>query len=279
MRCTILDGPIGTQLLARGVDLDGPGWSAVAVRDEPALISQIHAEYAEAGATVHTTATFRTTARALGEGWRELAQQAVQLTRAAIPSGQLVAGSVAPLEDCYRPDLSPGGGADVQREHAALAAVLADAGCDLLLCETFSNEEEASAAVRACAETGVETWVALTAGYRVDLMTPVKMAVAARRAVDAGAAAVLVSCTAVGASLGYVLALESARLGVPIGVYANCGMPGRGGPGRGTSAHSAVDPTRYAAVAQRWVDAGATLIGACCGGGPEHVRALADACD
>src|SRR5260221_10197622 len=102
----ILDGPIGTELAARGVAIPAPMWSARAIADAPAVLADIHRAYAAAGATVHTAATFRTTRRAAGEGWEALARRAVAITREAAPRHR-VAGSVAPLEDCYRPDLSP----------------------------------------------------------------------------------------------------------------------------------------------------------------------------
>ncbi len=269
---TILDGPLGTELARRGVSTTLPRWSAAALETAPDVVSAIHRDYAAAGATVHTANTFRTTARAMGDGWEDAARAAVQLAREAVPKTHRIAGSIAPLEDCYRPDRSPGGGPEVALEHGALAQVLADAGCDLLLCETFPREDEALAAIGAAVRTGVETWVSLTAGYRVNLMTPVLMAVIARRAVNAGASAVLVNCTPTGATLGYVQALESAHLGVPIGAYANGGSANH--VDGFTSRPDA--PAHYLRAALQWQDYGASLIGACCGAGPEHIAALSE---
>jgi len=269
---TLLDGPLGTELARRGVSTALPLWSASALSEAPEVISAIHRDYAAAGASVHTANTFRTTQRAMGDGWQKAAELAVRLAREAVPTGHRVAGSIAPLEDCYRPDLSPGGGGEVVVEHAALAQVLADAGCDLLLCETFPREDEAIAAVRAAVRTGVPTWASLTAGYRVNLMTPVQMAVVARRVVDAGASAVLVNCTPTGATLGYVQALESAHLGVPIGAYAN------GGSANHTDGFTPRPgaPQAYLQAARQWLEYGASVLGSCCGTGPEHIRALSE---
>ncbi|MCB9593285.1 MAG: homocysteine S-methyltransferase family protein [Sandaracinaceae bacterium] len=265
---TILDGPVGTELTRRGVSTRLPMWSAAANRDAPDVVAAIHADYAAAGATVHTANTFRTTARAMGPDWARWAREAVRIARGAVPPGHRIAGSVAPLEDCYRPDLSPGGGAAVEREHRALAEVLADAGVDVLLCETFPHVEEALAAARAARSTGIETWLALTAGYEADLLTPEALAEGARRAVDLGVDAVLVSCTPTEATLRYVEALASA--GVPFGAYANGGIAD---DVDGFSSAPA-SPERYAAQARAWADAGATLLGGCCGTRPEHVEAL-----
>ena len=111
----------------------------------------------------------RTQRRHAGPRWRALAERAVALCRQAVGPDRRVAGSLAPLEDCYRPDRSaPNPGP----EHAELAQALAAAGVDLLLCETFPHRGEAVAAVRAAVATGLPTWVAFTAGPGADLASP-----------------------------------------------------------------------------------------------------------
>jgi S-methylmethionine-dependent homocysteine/selenocysteine methylase len=270
----ILDGPMGTELARRGTDMPPlalPAWSAAAVESAPQAIAAIHREYARAGATVHTANTFRCRRRAVGERWEELARQAVRIARASVPAGQRVAGSIAPLEDCYRPDLSPGVAS--RADHAAMARALVDSGVDLLLCETFPHPIEACVAVDAAVETGAETWVALTAGPDGSLMTPAAMRAAARSCVEAGARAVLVNCVAARRTLVYVRQL--AGLGVPFGAYANAGEEADGmGWGAADDPRAA---TAYASLARSWIDAGATLVGGCCGTGPAHIRAMVSA--
>jgi S-methylmethionine-dependent homocysteine/selenocysteine methylase len=256
MAFTILDGPMGTALAAAGVPTPAPRWSAAALVTHPHAVSAVHAAQAAAGVDVLTANTFRTTRRAWGPGWRAAAREAVGIARGAAPPGVRVAGSIAPLEDCYRPDLSP---EHPGREHALLAGVLAEAGCDLLLCETFPHAAEALAAVRAGVSTGVPTWLALTAGPDADLLSPEAMGRAARAAVDAGAEAVLVNCVPAARTRVYVEALSGC--GVPFGAYANAGAPAEGmGWGPAPSAGG-----RYLSHCRAWVDAGATLLGACCG--------------
>ena len=80
---------------------------AHALEGEPEVVAAIHRDYAAAGATVHTTNTFRTRPAVFPEAWEELARRAVRLAREAIPADHRVAGSIAPLEDCYSPELSP----------------------------------------------------------------------------------------------------------------------------------------------------------------------------
>jgi len=272
---TILDGPVGTELAARGVPTPLPGWSAHAIESAPEVLASIHRDYAEAGATAHTACTFRTTRRAMGERWEVLARRAVGIVRDAVPAGRLVLGSIAPLEDCYRPDLSPANEsvAAARDEHALLARVLADAGCDVLLCETFPHVGEALAAGEAALPTGLPVWISFTGGHRCDLLSPEEVAGGARRAVEMGVEAVLVNCVPVRRTLEFVRAIRATVEGsVRVGAYANAGESEEK---TGWRAHPEA-PRRYADAAVHWRDAGATIIGGCCGTGPAHVRALTE---
>jgi S-methylmethionine-dependent homocysteine/selenocysteine methylase len=264
----LLDGPMGTELVRRGVPAPAPAWSAHALDVAPDVVAAVHRDYAAAGAVVHTANTFRTTRRAVGPRWEELGRRAVRLARESVPARARVAGSIAPLEDCYCPDRSPG--AASRGEHRELARMLADAGVDLLLCETFPHGVEAAVAVEEAARTGLETWVALTAGPDASLMTPEAMREAARACVGAGARAVLVNCVPATRTLAYVEAL--AELGVPCGAYANAGDVREG---IGWSADAEQGALAYEALAHAWIEAGATIVGGCCGTGPAHVARLA----
>lgn len=265
---TLLDGPLGTELLRRGVPTPLPGWSAHALDTAPEVVQAIHRDYALAGATVHTANTFRTRRRTFPDTWEALTHRAVALARAAVPSAHRIAGSLAPLEDCYEPWRSP---PQPRAEHREQARALAAAGCDLLLCETFPHVGEALIAVEEAAATGLPTWASFTAGPQADLLSPQELGSAAREAVARGAAAVLVNCVPATRTLAYVEAL--AGLGVPFGAYANAGAPEEG---MGWRPHPQA-PARYTAFAQTWAQAGATLLGGCCGTGPEHIAALAEA--
>lgn len=269
MTVQILDGAIGTELIARGVPLDGPDWSARAITRAPQTLARVHADYARAGATLHTANTFRTQPHVLGRGWNEALTSAVRIARQAIPRGCKVLGSMAPLEDCYRPDLSPG--ASGLEEHRQMAKALAAAGCDIVLCETFANRDEARAAVRAAVETRLPVWLSLTAGPFAELMTPRQLGEIAREAATWGIERLLVNCIAATKTQAYVDAI--AAVGLPIGVYANAGSKDEGlGWGR-----TSMDTARaYADLAEGWVASGATVVGGCCGTGPAHVEALAE---
>jgi S-methylmethionine-dependent homocysteine/selenocysteine methylase len=270
MSAILLDGPMGSELFARGVPTPLPQWSAAALESAPEVVRTIHRDYAAAGATVHTANTFRTQRRQLGALWENLARRAVAIAREAVPSDHRVAASIAPLCDCYRPDLAPPP-ETARAEHRELARALADAGADLLLCETFPSPNEALVAVEEAVATGCETWLGLTAGPDGTLLAPGELASTARTAYARGAALVLVNCVGLRCIGPFVEAL--AGTGVPFGVYANAGAPDDRIGWRSFADGDGPEP--YAEAALRWITLGASVVGGCCGTGPAHVAAIA----
>jgi S-methylmethionine-dependent homocysteine/selenocysteine methylase len=268
----LLDGPLGTELAARGVPTPLPGWSAGALRSHPDVIRDIHRAYAEAGAMVHTANTFRTQPRYFADDWEELTNLAVRLAREGVDAaGGQVAGSISPLADCYRPDLSP---QDPRPEHRLMAGCLADAGVDLLLVETFPHAGEALSALQEALETGLPTWFSLTAGPDADLMTPSEMRPVFAEAARLGAQALLVNCIPARAVLDFLPALQGQ--GLPWGAYANAGHVDEGMGWKSDSlAEDPLAAERYTEFARSWIEQGASIVGGCCGTGPEHVRSLA----
>lgn len=273
----LLDGPMGTELAVRGVETPAPGWSAYAIDTSPETIAEIHRDYAAAGALVHRGNTFRTQPRIFPDRYEAMTQRAYTLARRGItlagawtrhPRPRFL-GCLAPVFDCYRPDLSPPDD-EARAAHRAMAGALADAGFDIIVCETFPHHGEAVVAVEEAVETGLEVWVSLTAGPDASLMSPEAMERAARDCVIAGATSVLVCCTAATKTIPYVERL--ARLGVTCGAYANAG-PESDGLGWNAPAEEAA--AKYAELAKTWISAGAEIVGGCCGTGVAHVAALA----
>ena len=157
----LLDGATGSELERAGVDISLPLWSARALIDAPELLQHVHQSYLQHGADAITTNTFRTHARSLAKAG--IAEQAGDLTRRAVDIAQqaraevnsdaMLFGSVAPLEDCYRPELAPDA-KSCFAEHRACIQCLVEAGVDMILIETMCSAHEALAAAesaRACA--------------------------------------------------------------------------------------------------------------------------------
>ncbi len=113
----ILDGAMGTELERRNVPVSLPLWSTNALISHPKTVKQIHKDYIQAGADIITANTFRTNSRSFKRAGikdmaKELTHRALILANEArqetVTSRKIwIAGSIAPLEDCYRPDLVP----------------------------------------------------------------------------------------------------------------------------------------------------------------------------
>jgi S-methylmethionine-dependent homocysteine/selenocysteine methylase len=274
----VLDGAMGTELHRRGVDTGLPLWSARALMTQPEIVLQIHRDYAAAGADILTANTFRTTPRTFRKAGvpdrsEALTALAVALARKAADEAGgrtvLVAGSLAPLEDCYRPDLVPPDGA-LQEEHELQALRLARAGVDFVLLETMGTIREAVIALAAARETGNEVVASFicTEGGRLFSGEPLGEAV---RAVARLQPAMLsLNCVPVHQIDAAVDALKASWPG-PWAVYANAGRPEDLASGVITTA---VSPGDYAAHAGRWIAAGARMVGGCCGTTPDHIRSI-----
>ncbi|MBT8484701.1 MAG: homocysteine S-methyltransferase family protein [Phycisphaerales bacterium] len=278
----ILDGATGTELARRGVDISLPLWSARALLDAPEVVEAIHRDYLEAGAGAIITNTFRTHRRSLakaglGDQARALTHRAVEIARATrdrVKPAAKVLGSVAPLEDCYRPDLAPSPQA-CMAEHAEIIQDLLDAGVDDIVIETMSARHEAAAAAAVadnlcpgrwmmsfCLKTDGPPGVLLQGATLVDMLPLLS-----------GAHAVGVNCIDASKLTPQV---ELLRKLLPhrirVAAYGNIG---HADPDGSWTSSDALDPERYAAYARDWVRAGATIIGGCCGTTPETIRAMA----
>jgi S-methylmethionine-dependent homocysteine/selenocysteine methylase len=290
-RVLLLDGATGTELQRRGVDTTLPLWSARALLQAPAVLHTIHENYVAAGADIITTNTFRThrrtlTRAGLGDRTRELTRLAVKIAREAAQRADhkvFVAGSIAPLEDCYAPQFVPPDG-ELWIEHAELARDLAQAGCDLLLVETMNTIREAVIAARCASATGLPVCVSFVAGPNgrppdqisatdngpLVLLSGESISEAVRALQRLRPAVILINC----APLAYIdrafAELRAAHRG-PIGLYANVG---HADDQVGWTLTDDVQPAAYAQHAQQWWQQGAAIIGGCCGTTPDHIAAL-----
>lgn len=273
----LLDGGLGSELGRRGVDVSLPLWSAGALLQDPAALLEVHREYAEAGADIVATNTFRTQQRtldkaAVAESGVELTAVAVHLARAAVTasgSRAFIAGSMGPLEDCYQPGLVPDAAA-LDREHAEMAQALATAGVDLLMVETINTGREAVAAARAALATELPVLVSLVCDAQGKMLSGEDPGTVATSLTDVGVDGVLINC-APAPDLLRALRRVIEATDLPTGGYGNVGHADEEGGWVNTDA---VDPKAYVLHAAAWLDAGARIIGSCCGTTPAHTKAL-----
>ena len=277
----LLSGGFGTELQRRGVDTRLPLWAAAALLDGPSAVRQLHVEYLQAGASVLTANTFRTDPHAVTASGREvdhvtLTGIAVRLARAAVEAAGpgrsvLVAGSVGPVRDCYRPRDVPSD-AVLHDEHGAHVEALAEAGVDLVLVETMNTVREAVTALE-LARDRLPAMVSFACAEGGRLLSGESIAEAVEAVVPFDPLAILVNCCPPAlATEGLEQLLRATDR--PTGVYAN----GAGCPEDrlGWRFQGGTTDAGYVAAAREWLRRGARLVGGCCGTSPETIRALRD---
>ncbi|SUZ87290.1 uncharacterized protein METZ01_LOCUS40144, partial [marine metagenome] len=164
----LLDGAMGSEFIRRGEILPPHTWSADVNLTNPDLLYGIHQEYVTAGVDYLTTNTFRTTPRAYqktGLSYKEAhstakisMHNAVQMARKASNDSIKILGSIAPLEDCYSPDLFPG--ADLAtKEFSVITEWLADERIDIFLLETMNNILETKTCLDVVEKYKLPIWV------------------------------------------------------------------------------------------------------------------------
>jgi S-methylmethionine-dependent homocysteine/selenocysteine methylase len=292
----IIDGGMGSQLQAEGVPMDDVAWSARANLDQPDAVQRVHEEYIRAGAEVIIANTFAASRAGLepaglgsrvAEANRSAMRAALQARDAAATRPVAVAGSMSSFcpiamdrsapgvphspaaEDPRFPDL-----ADFREQ----AALLAEAGADLIALEMIDGQGYGRAAVQAAAETGLPVWLGVsparlddgTLGTFPELGDDDSLEDLLTALVDPGLAAVTVMHADPEVTLDAIEIIRRHYAG-PIGVYAETGswQPPNW-------VFDGLIADEYLQQAVTWADHGAQLIGGCCGTGPGHIRVLAD---
>lgn len=279
----ILDGAMGTELQRRDVDTGLPLWSANALVVHPETILEIHKEYVEAGADIITTNTFRTTRRTLRRA--NIPDRSLQLTKAALALARqaresfpdreiLIAGSMAPLEDCYRPDLVPPDH-DLVSEHAELAGRLAEGGVDFIILETMGTIREAYAACQCARATGKEVVVSFVCDRNGRLLGGESLQDAVREVTALSPTAFSINCVSP-RYLATAMAELKAASQLPFAVYGNVGAPES--DKHGWEFDRDVLENEYARYALEWQRDGASIIGGCCGTSPAYTQAIVRRC-
>jgi len=287
----ILDGGMGRELQRCGAPFRQPEWSALALSEAPQVVVAVHTAFIESGAQVITSNSYAVVPFHIGEErfaneGLKLASIAGQLARTAADASAhpvKVAGSLPPLFGSYRPDLF-----QPERVAEVLTPLLQGLGAhvDLWLAETQSSLAEVQAIHAHLPSDGKPFWVSFTLQDEdVDgvprLRSGETVAEAIEVGVKMGVAALLFNCSqpeVIGAAVDVAQSIIK-RLGadIAIGVYANAFPPQ---PKEATAndgldeLREDLDPLGYLQWAKDWQQRGASMIGGCCGIGPEHIAEL-----
>ncbi|HET9116581.1 MAG TPA: homocysteine S-methyltransferase family protein, partial [Pseudonocardiaceae bacterium] len=273
----VCDGAMGTMLHAAGVPLDRSLPELNLSR--PALVRDLHSAYVGAGARILQTNTFganrlRLAGSALENAVSEINIAGARLAReAAQRAGHpvLVAGSVGPAVSAPAVRRVPASArAETLREQIA---ALCD-WVDLLILETFGDLESLIRAVEvAASESDLPVVAQLTFGDDGRTLRGEDPAEAAAVLSDLPVAALGANCTVGPAVLVGVVGEMVRGTTLPVSVQPNAGIPQR----FGGQVRYARNAAYFAEAVQQFVNAGATLLGGCCGTTPAHVRAISQA--
>lgn len=286
MQITLLDGGMGQELVARSGDEPTPLWATRVMIDHPGLVKAIHDDYFAAGASVATTNTYnilhdRLEAVGLDPLYHALHLRALteaHEARAAAGRG-MIAGSMGPLGESYRPDLTPSVAVSAPL-YAEKARILAP-HVDVILLETMSSLGLAEGALKGAQAAGKPVWLSVSVHDRDGSKLRSGEPVAGLRDLIAAypTAAVLANCSMPEAMLDALR--ELAGMGLPFGAYANgfseissLPMPDAVAAPDYTHRHD-LTPEKYTDFVLQWIDLGATIVGGCCEVGPAHIRHLA----
>lgn len=279
----ILDGATGTNLMEAGmpVGVCPELW----VLEHPDVLVRLQRGYVEAGSGIVYAPTFSANRIKLAEygledRLEEINSALVRLSREAVGDGIYVAADMtmtgqqlAPVGEMGFEEL-----VDVYRQQAQ---VLAGAGADLFVVETMMSLQECRAAVLAIREV-CELPVMVTLTYnengRTLYGTPPEAAVVVLQSL--GADAVGINCSTGPKEMLAAVKKMADYATVPVIAKPNAGMPAlcddENNPGKKKTVYR-MSPETFAAETCALVEAGASIVGGCCGTNPSHIRALAEA--
>jgi 5-methyltetrahydrofolate--homocysteine methyltransferase len=271
-RVLLLDGGMGTLLMAAGLERGrAPEWWNL---EHPDRVEAADRGYAEAGSDIVHANTFggsppKLAVAGLAGRCGEVNAAAVAVCRKACGSKTLVAGDVGPTGLM----LAPVGQAsleEIREAYREQARALAEAGADLISIETQYDLREALAAVEVSVATGLAVIASMTfesrkRGFFTIMGNPLVPALSALA--DAGAVAVGCNCSVTSPVMLGMIREAGAAVTTPLVAQPNAGQPRMTPQG---PAYDAV-PEQFAADLAAMANAGARLVGGCCGTTPEFI--------
>lgn len=245
----------------------------------PDIVERVHREYIDAGAEIIQTNTFsgnrlRLAQFHLEEKLREMNLKGVEIARRAAGDSVYVAGSVGPTGKLLEPlgKLKLIQARDAFKEQIE---ILLEAGVDVLILETFVSLNELDEAITAAKELTKIPIIAQKAfpedGAILSGSFPIEVV---EHLLERGVDVVGANCT-VGPQRMFTIIRSMYKDGVVLSAQPAAGIPTLL---NGRSIYHTT-PDYLAAYAKELLQAGVTLVGACCGSTPAHIRAIRQVMD
>jgi homocysteine S-methyltransferase len=274
----LFDGGMGTELYNRGVFIN-KCFEELNITN-PSLVKQVHSDYIKAGADVIETNTFganrfKLAHHQLADKLHEINYEGARIARESAGNDVLIAGSVGPLGVRIEP-LGPVSREEAREYFKEQIQPLIDGGVDMIILETFVYPEELAQGILAVREMSDLPVIAqMTIDESLTSLTGAQPDVLIKELELMGADAIGVNCT-VGPQM-MLQWLEKVRrhTNQPLSVMPNAGKP-KSVDGRNIYLTS---PEYLGEYAKHYMQAGANIIGGCCGTGPEHIRRMRAAVD
>lgn len=279
-KSTILsDGAWGTNLQRKGLEIGEcpEEWNI----NHPDLVEEVARDFIEAGSQLIKTnsfggSRFKLEQYGLGERTREINRLAGELSRKAAGEDVLVMGSIGPTgKMLITGEVSED---DLYEAFKQQATALEEGGVDVILVETMSDLEEARLAVQAASDnTRCEIACTMTFEKTVDGDYKTMMGIAPAQMfptlLDAGATFIGTNCgNGIQRMVEVVGEIRAVNTEIPVVVHANAGMPVYE---EGKTIFPET-PEEMAGYVPQLVEAGANVIGGCCGTTPEHVKKIGE---
>ena len=281
----LIDGGLGQELIRRSPSPAHHQWSLQVMLEHPNLVAEVHRDYFNAGAKVACINTYAITRSRVTRGEElpsidELLNRALQLAkRGANLSDNADAAMIAslpPLVASYRPDTQLPLEQAIS-EYKELIDMQKTA-VDGFLAETIPSIKEAQAVLTAAEQADVKIMLALTVsdenGQVLRSGEPLVDALSAIESFEPLAVVINCSKPEVVSQALPVLAKSRFRFGAFANGFTSVTALEPGGVVDVLEARQDLGPDQYAAFANSWLDAGATVIGGCCEVGPDHIKAL-----
>lgn len=269
------DGAFGTQLYDQGFGLDISYERFNLTR--PQLVEQVHAAYVAAGADVIETnsfcANFHKQRRfGLQDDVASMARASAEIAKKVARENRYVAGSLGPLTRRRR-ELDEYSESDMKEMYRIPIGSLIEGGADLILLETFSILSELELALEVALEFDVPVICQMAFSDEGTTEIGVTAERAARHLTEHGAHVLGANCRSGPQVLLEILEKQRGHSGKPFSVYPNAGYAQQVD---GRYIYQA-SPQYFGEQTKLLVEAGAVLVGGCCGTTPDHVRAISEA--